>query len=269
MEMKGAMGGLYKVTEWITRIAFSNILWVLCSSPFLFILFTKFLMMTQTPDAHNEQILSNWILGILAPFLLFPATAALFTVVRKWVMGDPDIPIFKTFFKGYKENYKQAMIGGIVYTLLFVIMYVDYTVYMTQLKGFQLVGIVMLVLLLVLFVSMFNFFSMAVHYEMKTRQLLKNAILLTLIRPFRVFSTLAGSAILVFIGMKMFVLFIFFLFSLMALLAFFNFYATYLKMQEQAERMKQLEEEESAEQALLESMDTVKSEDKESDQRKL
>ncbi|SMF78476.1 Uncharacterized membrane protein YesL [Paenibacillus uliginis N3/975] len=268
MEMKGAMGGLYKVTEWITRIAFTNILWALCSSPFLFMLLTKFLMAMQTPNAHNEQILANWIMGILAPFLLFPATAAMFTVVRKWVMGDPDIPIFKTFFKGYKENYKQAMIGGFVYTLLFVIMYIDYTVYMTQLKDFQLVGIVMLVLLLVLFVSMFNFFSMTVHYEMKTRQLLKNAILLTLIRPFRVFSTLAGCAVLVFIGTKMPVLFVFFLFSLMALLAFFNFYATYLKMQEQAERLKQIEEEESAEQVLLESMDNVKSDEKESKSRK-
>lgn len=268
MEMKGAMGGLYKITEWITRIAFTNVLWVLCSSPFLFMLLTKVLMAMQTPGAHNEQLLANWVMGILAPFLVFPATAAMFTVVRKWVMGDPDIPIFKTFFRGYKENYKQAMIGGFVYTLLFVIMYVDYTVYMTQLKGMQLVGIVMLVLLLVLFVSMFNFFSMAVHYEMKTRQLLKNAILLTLIRPFRVFSTLAGSAVLIFIGTKMPVLFVFFLFSIMAVFAFFNFYATYLKMQEQAERLKQIEEDESAEQALLEDMDHVKTDDKASKSRK-
>ncbi|CAM3399316.1 MULTISPECIES: YesL family protein [Paenibacillus] len=264
MEMKGAMGGLYKLTEWITRIAFSNILWVLCTSPFLFIVLTKFLMAVQTPDAHNEQLLSNWILGILSPFVLFPATAALFTVVRKWVMGNPDVPVFKTFFKGYKENYKQSMIGGFVYTLLFVIMYVDYTVYMTQLgDGFQLVGIVMLVLLIVLFVSLFNFFSMTVHYEMKTTQLLKNAVLLTLIRPFRVFSTLAGSAILVYIGTQMPVLFVFFLFCLMALFAFFNFYATFTKMQEQQEKMRQAEEEESeTEQALLESMDNVKTEDK-------
>ncbi len=259
LEMKGAMGGLYKLTEWITRIAFSNILWVICTSPFLFIVLTKFLMAVQTPEAHNEQLLSNWILGILSPFVLFPATAALFTVVRKWVMGNPDVSVFKTFFKGYKENYKQSMIGGIFYTLLFVIMYVDYTVYMTQLDGFQLVGIVMLVLLIVLFVSLFNFFSMTVHYEMKTTQLLKNAVLLTLIRPFRVFSTLIGSAVLAYIGTQMPVLFVFFLFCLMALFAFFNFYATFTKMQEQQEKMKKAEEEESeTEQALLESMDSAK-----------
>lgn len=268
LEMKGPMGGLYRITEWITRIAFTNILWVLCSLPFLFFLVTKFMMMVQVPDAVNEQILANWIMGILAPFVLFPATAAMFTVVRKWVMGDPDIPVFKTFFRGYKENYKQAMIGGFVYTLLFVIMYIDYTVYMTQMgDGFQLVGIIMLVLLLVLFVSLFNFFSMAVHYEMKSTQLLKNAVLLTLIRPFRVFSTLVGSALLIFIGIRVPVLFVFFLFCIMAVFAFFNFYGTYMKMQEQAERMKQQEEEESAEQALLESMEHVKSDEKSKDSR--
>ncbi|MGV2787531.1 DUF624 domain-containing protein, partial [Clostridium perfringens] len=166
----------------------------ICTSPFLFIVLTKFLMAVQTPDAHNEQLLSNWVLGILSPFVLFPATAALFTVVRKWVMGNPDVSGFKTFIKGYKENYKQSRIGGIFYTLLFVLMYVDYTGYMRQLDGFQLGGIVMLVLLIVLFVSLFNFFSMTVHYEMKTMQLLNYAGLLTLMRPFRLFSTLIGSA---------------------------------------------------------------------------
>ncbi|MGV2643259.1 hypothetical protein GNF86_17710, partial [Clostridium perfringens] len=80
----------------------------------------------------------------------------------------------------------------------------------------------------------------------------------TLIRPFRVFSTLIGSAVLAYIGTQMPVLFVFFLFCLMALFAFFNFYATFTKMQEQQEKMKKAEEEESeTEQALLESMDAA------------
>ncbi|KAF4325352.1 hypothetical protein G195_000973 [Phytophthora kernoviae 00238/432] len=36
--------------------------------------------------------------AIVAPLTLFPATSALFTVVRKWNMGDTDVPIFRTFF---------------------------------------------------------------------------------------------------------------------------------------------------------------------------
>jgi uncharacterized membrane protein YesL len=129
-------------------------------------------------------------------------------------------------------------------------MYLDYTVYMTQFRNMQLVGIIMLVLLLLLFVSLFNFFSMVVHYHMSIGLIIKNAVLLTLIRPFRVFSTLLGSGLLFYFGLRYPVLFIFFIMSIVAWFAFFNFYATYNKMQEQMQKMQlQKEEEEAAAQA--------------------
>ncbi|MDT9718950.1 DUF624 domain-containing protein [Paenibacillus sp. ClWae2A] len=244
MEFKGAMGGIYRLTEWITRLAATNLLWAICSSPFLFFLIMKLLVMQQ--NLANESLQMNWAIAIVAPLTLFPATSALFTVVRKWNMGDTDVPIFRTFFVGYKENYKQSLIGGIFYTLLFAIMYLDYTVYMTQFRNMQLVGIIMLVLLLLLFVSLFNFFSMVVHYHMSIGLIIKNAVLLTLIRPFRVFSTLLGSGLLFYIGFRYPVLFVFFIISIIAWFAFFNFYATFNKMQEQMEKMQLKKEEEEA-----------------------
>lgn len=255
LEFKGAMGGIYRLTEWITRLAATNLLWAICSSPFLFFLFMKLLVMQQ--NLANESLQMNWAIAIVAPLTLFPATSALFTVVRKWNMGDTDVPIFRTFFVGYKENYKQSLIGGIFYTLLFAIMYLDYTVYMTQFKNMQLVGIIMLVLLLLLFVSLFNFFSMVVHYHMSIGMIIKNAVLLTLIRPFRVFSTLLGSGLLFYIGFRYPVLFIFFIISIVAWFAFFNFYATFNKMQEQMEKMQLKKEEEEAAQAAEQAGESV------------
>ncbi|WP_211747676.1 DUF624 domain-containing protein [Paenibacillus sp. Marseille-Q4541] len=250
MEFKGAMGGLYRLTEWITRFAGSNLLWVLCASPFFFFVIVKILVMGQ--GMTNESIQMNWAIAIVAPFTFFPATTALFNVVRKWVMGDTDVPVFKTYFTGYKENYKQSMIGGLFYTLLFVIMYLDYTVYMTQFENLQLVGIIMLILLLLLGVSMFNFFSMVVHYHMSIGMILKNAVLITLIRPFRVFSTLLGAGLLCYIGAQYPALFFFFIGSVIAWFAFFNFYATFTKMQEQMEKMQAAEaEKEEGEQEEL------------------
>lgn len=181
-------------------------------------------------------------MAILAPFTLFPATAALFSVVRKWVMGDTDVSVLKTYFKGYKENYKQSMVGGIFYTLLFVVMIVDYTVYMNQMKNLQVIGLVMLILLVLLFISLFNFFSMVSHYHMKTSLIIKNAILLTIIRPFRVISTVVGAVALIFITAKFPWLIIFGIGSLTAWFAFFNFYATFQKMQAQIEKMNQEKE---------------------------
>lgn len=108
MEFKGAMGGLYRITEWISRIAFSNILWALCSVPFLFAGVMKMIMLGSEAGGPNEQITLNWVLGVLAPFTVFPATAALFTVVRKWVMGNTDVSTFRTFFRGTKRIISKA-----------------------------------------------------------------------------------------------------------------------------------------------------------------
>ncbi|WP_310832640.1 YesL family protein [Paenibacillus pedocola] len=254
MEFKGAMGGLYRITEWISRIAFSNILWAVCSVPFLFMAVMKMIMLGSGAGGPNEQITLNWTLGILAPFTVFPATAALFTVVRKWVMGNTDVSTFRTFFQGYKENYFKSMLGGLIYTVLFVVMYVDVTVYMTQMANFKIVGILMLVLMIILFVSMFNFFSIVVHYQMTFKEVVTNSVLLTIARPIRVFSTLIGAAVLVYIGLRYPVLYAICIPTLIAMFAFFNFYATYNKLQLQVEKKKQeeLEAQEAAEREAAE-----------------
>ncbi|WP_238649359.1 YesL family protein [Paenibacillus piscarius] len=249
MEFKGAMGGLYRITEWISRIAFSNILWALCSIPFLFAGIMKIIMLGSEAGGPDEQIVLNWILGVFAPFTVFPATSALFTVVRKWVMGNTDVSTFRTFFQGYKENYFKSMIGGLIYTLLFVVMYVDVTVYMTQMPNFKIVGILMLVLMIILFVSMFNFFSIVVHYQMTFKEVMTNSILLTIARPIRVFSTLIGAGVLLYIGLRYPVLYVICIPTLIAMLAFFNFFATYNKLQLQVEKKKLAEEQAALEAA--------------------
>lgn len=268
MEFKGAMGGLYRITEWISRIAFSNILWALCSVPFLFAGVMKVIMLASEAGGPNEQITLNWIMGVLAPFTVFPATAALFTVVRKWVMGNTDVSTFRTFFQGYKENYLKSMLGGVIYTLLFVIMYVDVTVYMTQMANFRIVGILMLVLMIILFVSMFNFFSIVVHYQMTFKEVMTNSILLTIARPIRVFSTLIGAGVLLYIGLRYPVLYAICIPTLIAMLAFFNFYATYNKLQLQVEKKKLAEEEaalKAAEEERMSSDDDEDEDDEDSD----
>lgn len=141
------------------------------------------------------------------------------------------------------------MLGGIIYTLMFVIMYVDVTVYMTQMPNFRIVGILMLVLMIILSVSMFNFFSIVVHYQMSFKQVMTNSILLTIARPIRVFSTLIAAAVLAYIGLRYPALYFICIPTLIAMAAFFNFYATYNKLQLQVEQ-KKLKEEEEREAAL-------------------
>lgn len=240
MEYKGLMGGFYKITEWIMRISGSNLLWLICSSPFIFVAFTKWIMLGD-PAAQPEYFL-YLVMGVLAPFTVFPATAALFSVARKWVMGESDLSVVKVYFKGYKENYKQSMLGGIFYTLLIVIMIVDYNVYMKEFQNLQIVGMIMLVLLLVLFVSLFNFFSLVAHYHLKVTLLIKNSIILTLISPLRVLYTVVFTIVLAIVTLKFPWLIMFGFGSLTAYMAFFNFNAAYNKLQAKAEKMRAADE---------------------------
>ncbi len=234
MEMRGLMGGFYKISEWIMRLSVTNLLWIICSIPFIFLIFP--VILAQSSDALMSSLILS---SIIAPFTLFPATAALFSVARKWVMGEVDAPLLRTFFRNYKECYVQSMIGGILYVALFAILIVDFRVYLVKLESLQLISYLFIALMALLAVSLFNFFSMVVHYQMKTFQLLKNALLLTIGRPFRSLSTAIMCGFVVYISFsspKLMFLVPFFTGSIVAAIAFWNFYAIYMKLQLQAEK---------------------------------
>ncbi|WP_219836061.1 YesL family protein [Paenibacillus sp. R14(2021)] len=250
MEMKGMMGGFYKISEWIMRLSVTNVLWIICSIPCLFALFPIFVI--QEPgQAVGYLILS----GVIAPFTLFPATAAMFGVARKWVMGEVDAPLLKTFFKNYKESYVQAMLGGILYAVLFVILIVDFRVYLVKLGSMGIISYLFIALIVLAGVSLLNFFSMLVHYHMKTLQLLKNALLITIGRPLRSLMTviLCGAVIGISISSaKLMFLLPFFTGSVVAAIAFWNFYGIYTKLQMQAEKAAEAEAEEEERKRLEE-----------------
>ncbi|RUS47730.1 YesL family protein [Cohnella sp. AR92] len=232
MEMRGMMGGFYKISEWIMRLAVTNVLWVLCSIPVFLAAFSGLV----TADQEGSLVWHTIVISILSPFTLFPATSAMFSVARKWVMGDTDVPLFKTFFRNYKQNYVQAMLGGIIYAVLFAVLFIDYRVYLKDLDGFGVLAILFLALMVLLFVSVFQFFSLLSHFHMKTMQLIKNSVILTIGRPFRSLSTAIVSGFILYISIftKFTFLIPFFMGSLIAVFAFFNFYQTIQKMQAKA-----------------------------------
>jgi uncharacterized membrane protein YesL len=231
------MGGFYRISEWIMRLAVTNVLWAICSIPFLFMVLSAVLITTDAATQTSMLIVA----AALAPFTLFPATAALFTLTRKWVMGEVDVPLLKTFFRGYKENYKQSMLGGLLYAALFTIILVDFKVYWNQ-PSMQLISYLFVAFLFILVVSLFNFFSMLVHYHMKTMQLIKNALLVSIGRPFRSISTLIMACIVFYISLRFTFLFPFFTASIIGYISFWNFNFIYQKMQAQMEKQREVAE---------------------------
>jgi uncharacterized membrane protein YesL len=238
MEMRGMMGGFYKLSEWIMRLSVINVLWLLVSIPFWFVMLNVF-------SADNTDQLKSTIifLSILAPFTLFPATSAMFSVARKWVTGEVDVPLFKTFFRNYKQNYLQAMIGGIVYALLLGILIVDFQVYANKIAGFSFVAYLFVFLFFLVLVSLLYFFSLLSHFQMKTTQLLKNAFVLTIGRPIRSLFMAVGTAVILFAASRFPFLIPFFFGSVIAVYTYYHFNLIIQKMMMQQEKSEAGDEE--------------------------
>ena len=162
MEMRGMMGGFYRISEWIMRLSVTNLLWVITSLPFWYFFFFGVILPLSDLADPAEIYMGFLIAAVLAPFTLFPSTSAMFAMVRKWIMGDTDVPLFKTFFRSYKENYKISMLGGLFYAVVFVVIYTDIRWYLSGASGLELISYIFMGIAILLLVSLFNFFSMEI-----------------------------------------------------------------------------------------------------------
>lgn len=246
MEMRGLMGGLYRIMEWIMRLSVINVLWIVLSFPFFFLLLSLY----TSPDLTVEMIRPSLLmLGVVSIFTLIPATAAMLSVARKWVMGDGDVPLFRTFFKGYKENYKYSMFGGFVFLALAVIFYVNYTFYTGRSGWMSFLSYLFIILLVFLAGAFFNFLSIMVHFHMKFWQIVKNSLLLSIGNPIITILILLSNAGILYIAFQKSLTFMipFFMGSLMAYITFWFFYSGFNRMQSKLESMQNKQEEENAE----------------------
>jgi uncharacterized membrane protein YesL len=144
----------FAATEWIMRFAYVNLLWI------------------------GFTFLGVVVLGF------FPATVAMFTVIRKWIMGETDIPVFQTFWTTYKSEFIRSnglgllivIVGGlIVLNLVFIRNSGDSFTNMIQIPLYMFMFVVIL--------TMFYLLPVYVHYELKLRQIIKNSFLLMIINP--------------------------------------------------------------------------------------
>lgn len=152
----GLTGSLYKVCEWMYRLAYLNLLWII----FTFIGF------------------------IIVGF--GPATVAMYSVMRKWLDSEDDFSVFPTFLAYYRLEFKQAnKIGLVLFTVsLFIV--ID-----TRLVG-SFDGVILYIFLsslitvsILLLVVMLYIFPLVVQYKNTTFQYFKSALILGVSFPIR------------------------------------------------------------------------------------
>jgi len=221
-DSSGLMGKLYVISEWIMKFAFTNLFWILFNLPVAF-LFLNMLFVERLEDLLFFAI----PLVVLMPLLFFPATTAMFAVVRGWIMKDESSgQLFRSYWRFYKENYKRSVVNGLFLTVVWLVWAVDLYYFSTNNKPLMILFIVLGVLLAVFTL---NLFSVTVHYHMKWYAALKNTFLVTIGSPMLFITVSLSSGGVIYISFAVFTFLLPFVTgSLIAFLAFSAFYRNFL-----------------------------------------
>lgn len=227
----GFMGGLYMIAEWVMKFSVINLLWIAFNLPVAFIVLNMFFV-----DKIEGLIFFIIPLLIMLPFLFFPATTAMFAVVRDWIIKDADgHQLFKSYWRYYKENYKRSVANGFALTVAWLIMVVDIYYFFGE---NTMIMIFFIIMAIILFVFTVNLFSVTVHYRMTFLAAIKSAFLTTIGSPILFLTVAISSGIVLYMSLHVVRYLIPFLtVSLIAFLSFSAFYRNYLKVIEKVKNI--------------------------------
>lgn len=168
--MKGLLQGLYTLCEWIMRLAILNVLWVVFS------------------------VLGAIILGF------FPSTAAMFEITRKWLKGETDLPIFKSFWAAYKKYFVKANLLGILVAIAGIFLYIDFSFFSSfESFAFKILTALVILVSIIYCILLIYIFPVLVTYEISLLQSIKFACLLGVYRPLSTIAILLASILLYFL----------------------------------------------------------------------
>ena len=181
MKLTGINGFIYRICTLIMQFAYLQLLWI-CYT----------------------------VLG-LGIFGIFPATAAMFSVVRKWIMGESDIPVYQTFWKTYKTEFLKVNMLGLILTAIGWILYIDYH-YFTFGESVvsSVIKIVTLIVTYFFIITCIYFFPVYVHYHYRLMDYIKFSFLYSLASPLKSAGIFIISSVIYYLFMKVPVVFMFF-----------------------------------------------------------
>ncbi|ESU73067.1 hypothetical protein T260_04715 [Geobacillus thermopakistaniensis] len=195
---------LYRVCEWITRLAYINIIWV------------------------GFTIIGLGILGVA------PSTVALFTIVRKWLLfRDEGVPVFKTFARTYKQEFWRANGIGFLFMAIAYILYID-VLYIDHVPApWQLpFSVVLFVIMIFYGVTLLYVFPIYVHYELRFWQYVKYAFVIGIANPFMTLAMIVSIGILLVVLLYVPGLIPFFSVSLFAMIVMGSALRVFRKVEE-------------------------------------
>ena len=175
------MNGLYKLTDWIMKLAYINILWLFFS-----------------------------LLGIFI-FGLFPATIAMFNVMRDLINKKEGYSVFSSFWNTYKKELVKGNIVGYVLTLIVIVLYLELVFIVSYNNNLlNLFFVPLLILTFIIYSAFLYVVPLYINYDNKIFQHLKNAFLVLLTNPFITLAMVIGCIVIYFINTTFPVIILFF-----------------------------------------------------------
>lgn len=201
--MDDLVNGYYRLCVWVTRFAYLNVLWVLFTC-----------------------------IGLVV-FGAMPSTVAMFAVIRKWVSGQGDTPIFKTFLDSYRNEFVKANILGYILLAIGFILYIDLQFLRAQ-DGivYMIFSYGILLLFFIYFIILIFAIPVFVHFELKFTQYITWPIVIGILHPIITVAIILGVIVAFYMLFKVFpILAIFFGGSVMAFILMFGSAQTFSKFE--------------------------------------
>lgn len=134
-----------------------------------------------------------WLVMCLPILTIFPATTAMFGVVREW-QKHKDVRILSAFFRHLKDNFRQSFLLGLLW-LVFTCLLIGDFIITNQLHSnlkYVLFSFFFLLTIVYVFVTV-TIFPVLVHYRVSWKDAIKHALLLAI---GNLFSTLLALVII-------------------------------------------------------------------------
>ncbi|THE10839.1 DUF624 domain-containing protein [Bacillus timonensis] len=154
------------IGDWVYRLAYVNILWLFFS------------------------LLGLVILGI------FPATASMYTVIRKW-MNNEEVSVFRVFSETYRKEFMQSNIIGWILLLMGLILWLDF-MFLGNMQGifYNILTFILLPITFIYLSVLFFIFPVFVHFQLNKSEYFKYAFIISLSYPHYTLLMIIGSIIL-------------------------------------------------------------------------
>lgn len=182
-----------------------------------------------------------WILFTILGIIIggfFPATFALFSVIRLLLQNKEEASIFTTFWSFYKKDFWKSNRIGWSIALIFVIFYLDIQFVQESTNPFLHIFYYPLLILAFIFcLTVLYIIPTYIHFNLKIVQLFKNSFIIMILNPLNTITMISGVMFIYFVSIFIPGIIPFFSVSLLALFIMIAALRSYKKVEDKKEHI--------------------------------